>query len=293
MRRRGFHPLPSAAAGSDGDGGSHHAARYDRHESTVSVRERPRSLEQLDNSYMFFVSTLQLRIGDLLPKALHCFGVPEEKPQWRAMLSRLHADHVRPYDGTKAEDVDLLKRLWAAHARLTFRAEAQFSLVDNTWKQMGFQSTDPTRDFRGGGRLSLEQLVYLAERHPHDWNRMLGGDYLLGATGINVTLWLIALLEIGSTPVLGPLATQQAARQFTRAQARCQICSFVFDESVTATFEKVNEVYCAVMRLVFRRWEDSPKNLLMFNALLTRVYAETETLLYFCESLEEFTQLLS
>ena len=60
----------------------------------------------------------------------------------------------------------LFKRLWAAG----IGAQAKFELPSPVWEKMGFQQVDPRTDVRGGGTLSLQQLVFFAERceYMHD-----------------------------------------------------------------------------------------------------------------------------
>ena len=41
----------------------------------------------------------------------------------------------------------------------------RFQAVSAMWMGRGFQSDDPTRDFRGGGLLALQNLVYMCEHH--------------------------------------------------------------------------------------------------------------------------------
>ncbi|KAI3700876.1 hypothetical protein L2E82_45517 [Cichorium intybus] len=39
-------------------------------------------------------------------------------------------------------------------------------LKSEVWKEMGWQRSDPSTDFRGGGFISLENLIFFAKRYP-------------------------------------------------------------------------------------------------------------------------------
>jgi hypothetical protein len=111
-----------------------------------------------------------------------------------------------PGDG--AEDpvnIALLQRLWAG----AFGPDVPFQRFSRNWRKLGFQhDTDPASDFRGGGRLSLECLVYLVERHPSVARGMLAkrrnrtlqrgafANYPWACAGITVTKKLCELLGV-------------------------------------------------------------------------------------------------
>ena len=85
-----------------------------------------------------------------------------------AVLDELSRSVKIPFapPGDAKEDpanVALLRRLWFA----AFGPDEPFVRFSRRWRKLGFQhDRDPASDFRGGGRLSLECLVYLVERHP-------------------------------------------------------------------------------------------------------------------------------
>lgn len=267
---------------------SHHPHRQ------LSVRQRPATLVDMYCGYPFLLASLYLRVMDAVPAFVRRLAEHELPAEWRIMLARLKTNHIAAFDGAAAGDARTLQRLWAAHCRITFKGERPFSPVDPVWKEMGFQDTNPAKDFRGGGRLSLEQLVYLAENHPEDWHCMLGsGDFLLASAGINVSLRLMALLGIGEGVIAGPTTRTLARTCFSTAQAKRQACAFLFETDIHSVFVNLNEMYCAVMRLLFMRWMESPQSIMEFNSLLAAVYVEAERLMYACESLEEFCRLLA
>ncbi len=62
----------------------------------------------------------------------------------------------------------LLRELWEA----AFPGE-EFAVPSRRWKDMGWQGTDPATDFRGGGLMALQNLVYMAHRKPQLFDTLL------------------------------------------------------------------------------------------------------------------------
>ncbi|CBI29161.3 unnamed protein product, partial [Vitis vinifera] len=57
---------------------------------------------------------------------------------------------------------DALRELWI----LAYPGRELPSLKSELWKEMGWQGTDPSIDFRGGGFISLENLIFFAKKYP-------------------------------------------------------------------------------------------------------------------------------
>ncbi|KAF4317599.1 hypothetical protein JM18_007437 [Phytophthora kernoviae] len=73
--------------------------------------------------------------------------------------------------------------------------DLQFERVGESWSRLGFQRPDPTTDFRAGGMLSLDCLVYFASHYTSQAVQMVTSQvpgshdstYPWGPAGINVT----------------------------------------------------------------------------------------------------------
>ncbi|RVW20581.1 ELMO domain-containing protein A [Vitis vinifera] len=76
----------------------------------------------------------------------------------RNMQQRLEV----PFDGSCVEHQDALRELWS----LAYPGRELPSLKSELWKEMGWQGTDPSTDFRGGGFISLENLIFFAKKYP-------------------------------------------------------------------------------------------------------------------------------
>uniref|UniRef100_A0A175YGC9 ELMO domain-containing protein n=1 Tax=Daucus carota subsp. sativus TaxID=79200 RepID=A0A175YGC9_DAUCS len=77
-------------------------------------------------------------------------------------LQRLQSRIDVPYDTSLPEHQEALRALWDA----AFPEEELHDLVSEQWKEMGWQGKDPSTDFRGGGYISLENLLYFAKNFP-------------------------------------------------------------------------------------------------------------------------------
>jgi len=66
-----------------------------------------------------------------------------------------------PFDGSRIEHQDALRQLW----RLAYPTREIPPLKSELWKEMGWQGTDPSTDFRGGGLISLENLIFFAKNY--------------------------------------------------------------------------------------------------------------------------------
>ncbi|KAF7029420.1 hypothetical protein CFC21_041174 [Triticum aestivum] len=56
------------------------------------------------------------------------------------------------------DQLEELKALWFAF----FPGTDLWGITSEQWKEMGWQGTDPSTDFRGGGFISLENLLFFA-----------------------------------------------------------------------------------------------------------------------------------
>ncbi|KDD71376.1 hypothetical protein H632_c5183p0, partial [Helicosporidium sp. ATCC 50920] len=75
-----------------------------------------------------------------------------------------------PYSAEDKSHVALLRALWAeVHGEAPFPA----NIRDERWKDMGWQSDDPGRDFRGAGVLSLRCVLSFARRRPEEFERIM------------------------------------------------------------------------------------------------------------------------
>ncbi|XP_024031145.1 ELMO domain-containing protein A isoform X1 [Morus notabilis] len=128
----------------------------------------------------------------------------------RPSLSPLQEERLRnirqrlevPFDGSCLEHQGALKQLW----RLAYPDRELPSLKSVLWKEMGWQGTDPSTDFRGGGFISLENLIFFAQKYPESFQRLLHKqdgnraewEYPFAVAGINISFMLAQMLDLQS-----------------------------------------------------------------------------------------------
>ncbi|KAG9147713.1 hypothetical protein Leryth_014866 [Lithospermum erythrorhizon] len=121
-------------------------------------------------------------------------------PAQEECLLRLQSRIDLPYDSSNPKHQEALRSLWYA----AFPGEVLFGLISEQWKEMGWQGKDPSTDFRGGGFISLENLLYFAGNFPKSFQHLLRkqeGDralweYPFAVAGVNITFMLIQMLDL-------------------------------------------------------------------------------------------------
>jgi hypothetical protein len=87
--------------------------------------------------------------------------------------------------------------------------QVPYQRIGSFWKYLGYQNENPASDIRGGGLLSLDNLIYLLSTHPQMAKQMLHRQsrdnltvdlqmeaYPWAAVGINITRYLALEFEI-------------------------------------------------------------------------------------------------
>ncbi|KAF9687661.1 hypothetical protein SADUNF_Sadunf02G0116300 [Salix dunnii] len=121
-------------------------------------------------------------------------------PVQEECLQRLQSRIDVPYDSSVLDHQEALKALWNA----AFPEEELRGLISEQWKEMGWQGKDPSTDFRGGGYISLENLLFFARNFPKSFQDLLQkreGDrsvweYPFAVAGVNITFMLIQMLDL-------------------------------------------------------------------------------------------------
>ncbi|KAL5973826.1 hypothetical protein ACLOJK_030484 [Asimina triloba] len=138
-------------------------------------------------------------------------------PLQEECLQRLQNRIEVNYDGSNPEHQEALRALWYA----AFPEEELQGLISEQWKEMGWQGKDPSTDFRGGGFISLENLLFFARNFPESetsiplqktFQELLQkseGDramweYPFAVAGVNITFMLIQMLELQAGSVTKP-----------------------------------------------------------------------------------------
>ncbi|PIA50374.1 hypothetical protein AQUCO_01300843v1 [Aquilegia coerulea] len=170
------------------------------------------------------------------------------------------------YDGSNPEHQDTLRALWSA----AYPGEELSGLVSEQWKEMGWQGKDPSTDFRGGGFISLENLLFFARAYPKPFQDLLQkqeGDramweYPFAVAGVNLTFMLIQMLDL------------EADKPRTWIGA-------VFLKFLSENESAFDLLYCMAFKILDQQWLEMHASYMDFNMVMksTRRQIERELLL--------------
>ncbi|XP_051122604.1 uncharacterized protein LOC127245645 [Andrographis paniculata] len=186
-------------------------------------------------------------------------------PAQEESLQRLQTRIDITYDSAITEHQEALKALWHA----AFPGKELNGLISEQWKEMGWQGKDPSTDFRGGGFISLENLLYFARNFPTSFQDLLWKkegsralwEYPFAVAGVNITFMLIQMLDL------------EAVKPRTLAGA-------TFLKFLTENESAFDLLYCITFKLMDHLWLAMHASYMDFNAVMkaTRHQLEGELL---------------
>ncbi|KAL6569280.1 hypothetical protein OROMI_013794 [Orobanche minor] len=190
------------------------------------------------------------------------------------------------YDSSVPEHQAALRALWHA----AFPEEELHGLISEQWKEMGWQGKDPSTDFRGGGFISLENLLYFVRNFPKSFQDLLRkkeGDralweYPFAVAGVNITFMLIQMLDLEAvkprTVVGATFLTFLTGNGF-------QLTRVYYQFDVPLLNSNQNEsafdlLYCITFKLMDHQWLAMHASYMDFNTVMksTRRRLERELL---------------
>jgi len=176
------------------------------------------------------------------------------------------------FDGSKRSDMEQLADVWKFG--LPTQRPENFKKISPLWRELGFQSDDPTSDFRGAGLLGLKAMQLLVKRHKTVVSEMNQEGLLCAATLMNVVVAMLFHLKVlrGSKNVrklVDPSARPGAKKiQLSlNAKSQANISNAVqlhamraFINLVHASKHDSKRVFCAVcnvgMLMVVSTWRE-------------------------------------
>ncbi|XP_078162554.1 ELMO/CED-12 family protein [Carex rostrata] len=195
-------------------------------------------------------------------------------PSQEECLQRLQNRIEVTYDSTNKDHQDSLKSLWYA----SFPSTELLGLISDQWKEMGWQGKDPSTDFRGGGYISLENLLFFAKNYPKSFQELLkkqNGDralweYPFAVAGVNITFMLIQMLDL------------LAAKPRTLLGA-------IFLKLLSENERAFDILYCIAFRLMDQQWLAMNASYMDFNTVMksTRRQLEQELLMEDVQRIED------
>ncbi|KAL8500445.1 hypothetical protein ACS0TY_020154 [Phlomoides rotata] len=174
------------------------------------------------------------------------------------------------YDSSVPEHQEALRALWDS----AFPGEEFLGLISEQWKEMGWQGKDPSTDFRGGGFISLENLLYFARNFPDLLQKKEGDralwEYPFAVAGVNITFMLIQMLDLEAVK----------PRTFVGA---------TFLKFLAENESAFDLLYCITFKLMDNQWLAMHASYMDFNMVMkaTRRQLERELLQEDIERLED------
>ncbi|KAL4562938.1 hypothetical protein LXL04_026969 [Taraxacum kok-saghyz] len=186
-------------------------------------------------------------------------------PAQEDCLQRLQNRLDVAYDSSITEHQLALRALWKA----AFPEEELHGLISEQWKEMGWQGKDPSTDFRGGGFISLENLLFFARNFPKSFQDLLRKregvrsmwEYPFAVAGVNITFMLIQMLDLEAVK----------PRSFVGAT----FLKFLSENELAFDL-----LYCITFKLMDHQWLSMRASYMDFNAVMksTRRQLERELL---------------
>ncbi|KAL7083400.1 hypothetical protein ABFS83_14G151300 [Erythranthe nasuta] len=176
-------------------------------------------------------------------------------------LERLQNRLDAAYDSSIPVHQEALRALWTA----AFPGQELHGLISDQWKEMGWQGKDPSTDFRGGGFISLENLLYFARNFPKSFQSLLWkqeGDralweYPFAVAGVNITFMLIQILDL------------EAVKPRTLVGA-------TFLKFLAVNESAFDLLYCIAFKLMDQQWLAMRASYMDFNAVMKATRRELE-----------------
>ncbi|KAK9901778.1 hypothetical protein M0R45_001977 [Rubus argutus] len=182
---------------------------------------------------------------------------PVQEVRLRYLRQRLEV----PFDGSRVEHQDALKQLW----RLAYPDRDLPPLKSELWKEMGWQGPDPSTDFRGGGFISLENLIFFAQQYPESFQRLLHKqdgtraewEYPFAVAGINISFVLAQMLDL------------QSAKPTSLAGIR-------FLELLQEDEMAFDNLYCVAFQMMDAQWLAKRASYMEFNEVMKSTTTQLE-----------------
>ncbi|CAL5431527.1 unnamed protein product [Camellia sinensis] len=214
--------------------------------------------------------------------------VPSLSPLQEVRLKSLQQRLQVPFDGSLLEHQDALKQLW----RLAYPDRELPSLKSELWKEMGWQGSDPSTDFRGGGYISLENLIYFAKTYPEAFQSLLHKrdgrraewEYPFAVAGINMSFTLVQMLDIQSDMCnmrsIVRMEFEVLTSQFvkTRPGKPTTMAGIRFLDLLIEDEMAFDNLYCIAFQMMDAQWLAMRASYMEFNDVLksTRTQLERE-----------------
>jgi len=158
-------------------------------------------------------------------------------------------DDANNYFDNKCQDYDeLLREMWFA-----LKGERLEDVENDEWKNYGFQNRNPRSDFRGGGLLSLKQLLYFVKSNKEEALEMSqkSEEFLFAVSSINITYFLIKYYHLSNH-----LIFSKDKKEICSRVALKTFCSLLrVDQNI------MNKIHGVLLEDLYKIWGDIKKKI--------------------------------
>ncbi|KAN0025768.1 hypothetical protein ACTFIU_000031 [Dictyostelium citrinum] len=165
------------------------------------------------------------------------------------------------YESTNPDHEEYLKHLWTL-----LYPDQEFQKKSPLWKKFGFQSDDPTRDFRGMGIMGLLNLIHLVQHH-NDWVQEIlaqDRDYPFAVAGINISNLIFEVFQISEDSLQQPWYSS-----FWSSSYMAMLCSM--SRHNDHAFE---ELYFLIFNLLDHLWIQMNATYMMFPLVIKKLKSQ-------------------
>ena len=140
-----------------------------------------------------------------------------------------------------------------------FTGEHIDEIVNDRWKDFGFQNSNPRSDFRAGGLLALKQLTSFAENNSKKIENMIVGsnEYLLAVSSIGITYFLKLYYHLSNSS-----DTKGFEKILCSRTAFKSFCNLLEDDG-----QVLNKIHEMLLIDLFNVWQDIKKRIPAANLL--------------------------
>lgn len=212
------------------------------------------------------------QFGSFLARLFGCSCAPQSSQNGQTMLvnlSPLQEERLKflrqrlnvPFDSSTVQHQDALKELW----RLAYPNRQLPPLKSDLWKDMGWQNSDPATDFRAGGFMSLENLIYFARNYPASFHRLLhkadgeraAWEYPFAVAGVNISYTLVQMMDL----------------QSGNRSSKASVCFAQLLEDDEMAFDNL---FCVAFQMLDAQWLARRASYMEFNEVLKSTVVQLE-----------------
>ena len=179
-----------------------------------------------------------------------CFGDFNAKLTYNQLIPfyKIKEDVDVLFDAKCTEYDDLFRELWKV-----LTDENLDTIQNERWKYYGFQNANPRSDLRGGGLISLKQMISYAKSHKEKVKEMVAPEheFLFAVSSINITYFLFRYYHLSSL-----LVYEKDWKEICSRIALKSFCILLEDDHST-----YNKLHAMLLEDLFEVWLEIKRTL--------------------------------